>query len=170
MRPIDSSFQQVERLLTGIVSRHYRKHGGDWDELLSIAHEAFTEAWHSHNPERAQFTTWVQIQAQNRLKTELRERIRRNRTTIDSDAVQSTPARQETILSRVLAEVSDDARTLLGLAIEQPVDCLLAARRLAWGLHGDRESPARALLELMQNLGWDCRRIFSAWQEIREAL
>ncbi len=156
MRAIDNSFERVKRQISGIVRRHQRRHGGEWEELLSVAWQAFAEAWHSHDPQKAAFTTHVQCRVQFALKDHSRKAIKSNRTIIDTNALHSV-ATKRNFLKTLLSEVSDDARTLILLALD-------------YNSMAEKRERCRVWQALLADLNWSIGRAFRAWNEVKEAL
>src|SRR5574343_1138297 len=71
----EETYRDVQRLLFKIIHNFQAKHGGDWDDLMSVADEAFVVAYQTYRPERAQFTTWLQTKVYWALHSHLRDTI-----------------------------------------------------------------------------------------------
>ena len=54
------AYQSIEKLIHKTIWDFMRKYGGDYDDLLSVCHEAFVFAYNKHENKRAKLTTWVQ--------------------------------------------------------------------------------------------------------------
>ena len=48
-------YPEVEKLIYRIVHNHQRRYGGEWDELLSLAHLGYALAARSYDPRKGSF-------------------------------------------------------------------------------------------------------------------
>lgn len=161
----EQNYVDVSRLVNKLAWNYVKTHGGDFDEVLAQANEAYVMAAASYVPEKSRFTTWVYQQVWFRLR-----KIRRGRSVrtveLTEEALEQREAKTNW-LECLMAEISDDARTVVRVLVESPTDVLKA-------LFGARPCGVKARKKLLRHMrrehGWSIARVLSAFSEIKEAL
>jgi hypothetical protein len=148
-------YEGVEQMLNRICWKFKTTHGGDWDELKSVANLAFIKAWDNYNDSRSAFTTYCWHYVWGYLMNYTTSRLKQK---VNCEA-------DETVAYRPLSleELSDDANTVIRLVLSTVVDWHGVARRqddIRWGLWKT----------LKKELNWSAKRVMESFEEIREAL
>jgi hypothetical protein len=161
------AYPRVARMISQDVANHVRRHSADWGETLSDAFLEFARAMDTYQPERGAFTTWVRTCVRRGLE---RRRIALYRKKKPSGLPEALPDRRRAELARTLAELSDDARTVVAALLEMP--------EMGELLEEARGGPERTwagrvrlgLANLLREFGWTSVRITETFTEIREAI
>lgn len=173
---INATFSDVEALVLATARRFAEKHyrsdprryfgGPDWEEVVCVAFEGFTLAYHSYDPSRAKFTTWVVNRIWYHLQNDQRAHITREKRYPREEVEPDLMPQQEA--PRFSDDLSDDARAVVRLLLEAPVDLKTAV--LEEGEEWKPERVKQALIRTLKDFGWTALRIVEAFGEIREAL
>ena len=146
-----TTYNELRPLLATIVHRFRTCYGGDAEELRAEANYHFAEALQSFNPTMGTLRKHVGWRVWYGMFETMRTRCRRKAITDRENVEPDTlPARRRSWLDTVLRELSEDARLVVGAALET----------------GSRNS----LVRLLEEWGWCGRRIVETFREIREAL
>ena len=160
--------RDVEKLIYRICWKAVYKFGGEWEDYLSAANEAFADAYASYDPNRgASFPTWLWWKikgaiSKERSQTSIQARTVAGGEDIDLDVL---PGRQQFDLDRFRFGLSSDARAVVKMVVESPHEI--------WDLlhHRDIGSCCRGgLIRRLQGIGWSVARVAESFEEIREAL
>lgn len=137
-----------------------RRRGLEPDDALGAAHLGLAKALTYHDPTRGgAFGTVAYLWVRREVQTAVTRHIRQTRLPHNPDVpTTETPDHRRDGLASLLADLSDDARTAVALALQGTRPRRSTQRR--------REDVATALLDL----GWCGRRVVAAFQEIAEAL
>jgi sigma-70-like protein len=188
---VTETYEEVKNLIYSIVRKFSHSHGGNFEELLSEAHEHFMTAYAKYDRDRAAFTTYLHFLTTNLMKTTA-TRIANGKdrlvteSDIDLSAVlgQNDPDslgnpldllpdhRTSTFnLNDFLKGLSRDAKAMVKAAIEGPREIILAAWQGA-GKQGpeNMKNMRRALVEYFEDEGWDEERIEVAFGEVQKAM
>jgi hypothetical protein len=160
----DSAHGQVEEMIHGLSWQFGRRYGGDHDEWVSAANEAFTDAMETHDPDRSRLTTWIY----RRVKEALQERVRmlaRERVRADQEAVERMTSRDRPGLEGLLREVGEDAKVVLRVLISLPEDLRRMLPRFAL-----RRRLREILWRRASPRGMSNERIDAAFAELEEAV
>lgn len=65
-------YEEVARLLYHLCHKFQRSYGGEFDDWLSEAHEAFVLAAQSYRTEKGAFASWISFKVQKALLSRLR--------------------------------------------------------------------------------------------------
>ncbi len=142
-------------LIRATCARFQRRYGGNLDDHLSRADEAFVRAWRGHDPDKGPFDKQVRYYVWMGLFGQVRDAARRNGTLRRTEMPFDVPdvySGQER-LDRRLREASEDARLAAGL--------VLLGRKI--------NNPARikeTLVEFLLDAGWGAGRILGAFKEL----
>lgn len=171
---LETTYEDVKHLIYKMVHAHIRKHGnlfGDFDELLSIAHVRFLEAYQSYIPEcGSAFTTWLAINVQKGgflelVRTTARRHGREDRIIFDSTILDTEFDPSTNRIADLLEYMTDDAQIITNYVLSTPADDLReqAGGRGRYGL-------IAAIRRHFIHEGWQVGRIHSAFRQISEAL
>jgi hypothetical protein len=152
----------------------HRAGGGELDELVAESYRHFLTAYHKYRPDRGRtFPAYVGFRVHKLLLQQLRlkEGQRwRQREGLDEESV---PAPAPFDLGTFLAEVSEDARLVVGLALSDrrgdPLRHPLTPERRE-GANRLVRFVRRSVVEYLKETGWATSRIYEAFEEVREAL
>jgi DNA-directed RNA polymerase specialized sigma24 family protein len=166
-RACEDTYLEVQNLLRSIVGRHRRRWGGDFDDIMSVANEAFLAAYGAYDAARgASFSTFLTAVALTHLgRWQGLQRVRPGRTPVhaDLDAVPDHRARFDA--AAFAAELSEDGRTIVEAVVEAPGEMADAVRP---GLGGPGRR--RRVVRFLRGLGWTGQRIAESFKELSEAL
>lgn len=144
------------------ISRNFaRRHGGEQEELAGEARLHFIRAYLKYDGGRGDFYGYTRFFIKKNLLERARLMARRNkkrpRETVDLNRVQ---ARRPGLLEKVLAEVTEDAKTIIELTIGGG----------PWERATKQVNRRRALYDHLLGIGWTPNRIIESFCEIIEAL
>lgn len=168
----NQAYDSVKKLIYAEVARHYRRHGRDWDALLSEANWIYTRCVATYDPAKGALTTLLTTSIRRRLSTFTRRQQKME--SLDQCDANGQPF-GESIEQQVrasfdgdsfCAQLSDDARTVARLVCRAPDEVHSAVfargpRRSAWRTE---------LAAFLRDLGWDSRRITNSFSEISAVL
>lgn len=169
MNAISLTYSDVEKLLQSLCWRFCRRTGAPFDVAMSEANAAYVAAYNSYQPGRGStFATWVRRRVDYALREFARQhandRLAKTRRFGPSE---DTADRERFDLTRFAEELSNDARTVIRLAIEPPTDVMLSAHTS----YGPCPSGLKkGILEFLADIGWTAQRIGESFREIGEAL
>lgn len=158
------TYERTKKLIQSVVTNFVTKYGGDREEMVSIAHEAFLQAIDEYNPERGAFTTklWWNIWYALMHDKNRRQREQRRFPAAEEYDLQSHPEEKpDHDFSDWLDRLSQDARTVALLTVHSPLEIRQAVGR------GQNK---RLIRRLLYDLGWCAKRISLSFEEIRRAL
>ncbi len=162
------TYGDVEKLIYRLAWKAVRRYGGEFDDYVSAANEAFAEAYASYDASRgASFPTWLWWKVKGTISGEVHQSKLQERTVasgedIDLDVL---PGRSRFDLDVFKSELSYDARQVVTMVVESPHEI--------WDLlhHQDIGSCVRGgLTRRLRDVGWTVARIAESFSEIREAL
>ena len=159
IRPTNELYYQYKSLLEQLARRFQRRYGGFLPDIQSEAEEFFLIACKDWDRER-DFATWVRFVVWKTLLTRAKARATRNAVFRREFPDLSTLRQKSRFrVSQLLMEISDDAATLVKLA--------LVPRELK------KESPNQrreALIGYLLEQGWETSRLCDAIKEVQRAL
>lgn len=165
LNAITETYLDVEKLIHATVWRFYRQHGGDVEELLSIAHERFAESYHGYDGDKGQFTTWLTTSIWWGLKQSQRQDAHKR---VYPDLNRLPARRIAPEIEAVLGELSEECRMVALLAINPPEDVKFTAR---CGRGEDKPASIRhGIKHYLRDMGWTNERVHTVFATIREAL
>ncbi len=161
---LEKRFEDYEALIHDTVRKVWRRCGGDLEDMVSVAHEAFVKAHSGHDSTRSKFTTYLVRCIRNGLINSARKA--KNQVETKPLLSQVEDPRNQSPLIDLLDEFSDDAKHIAKLVITSPPELACVARFL-----GRSEKQTRAaIVEHLQNAGWCIKRISRSFKEIRTVL
>lgn len=164
----DETYRDVERLLYRLCWQAVYKYGGEWEDYLSAAHEAYADAYATFDATQgAAFSTWLWWKVQGAITGERhRGKIQTNTVACGEDIdLDALPGRSGFCYNSFLADLGRDAQTVVKMVVESPNEI--------WDLlhHKEIGSISRAgLCRRLQGIGWSVARVVESFSEIREAL
>ncbi len=164
------AYTDLEHLIPQTVNRFLRQYGtiyGSHDDLCSEAREFFVVACHTYKPGRTTFERWVSYRIFCGLTEGFRKQVfRHNRLRRAPVDVNTTPSRVP-FLHDFLEGLSEDAQTVVKLALDPPPDVKLATRQRG------KDNPTNLLLavrEFLKDFQWPEDHITRTIKEVKEAL
>jgi DNA-directed RNA polymerase specialized sigma24 family protein len=160
------TFRDVEKMLYEMCWKFAKRFGMDFEELVSVGHVAFMKVYQGFDASRGcQFSSHFH----NSLRFALldfvsAERSRQQKYHVDSDLVSLAPDIHGHRLQNILADLSNDARTVVLAIVESPKELadVLRCRR--------PDKIRRGLWKYFKALGWSLGRAEECFAEIRLAL
>lgn len=151
---MDVSYSQLQRLIYDLTHQFQRRYGGDWDELVSEAHEHYSRALTTYDSTRAKITTHIGYRIWKGLLETARTKGRRGRLLQQIDMDLGTWREKGQFNPRMfLSELSNDAALVVSLV---------------WA--AERKPGKRRVIRHLLSLGWAAERVLESFREIREAL
>lgn len=136
------------------------------DELFSEAHYAFMECVESYNKDKnTKFTTWVYVNVWNRMQRYRTDRVRFLRQQKGYD-LEEIPMPEKFDIAKFMDKLSNDAATAVTIALNPTTGMMKEIE-----LHRSEVVALRTCVQIeLAKMGWDSKRIRSAFQEVREVL
>ena len=167
---ISDVYEDVSRMVRALAYRFARSRNLDCDETAAHANLLFMQAYHGYNPDRGttlRTHVWNVVsrglQDQYRQQSGLRNRFRLHQADVDLTKIAVTVRHFD--LSELMADLTDDAKTVLQLLFSTELDSDIQKRK---------PTPAKIRYTLrrylIDNLHWATDQILSAFAEIQEAL
>ena len=162
------TYHDVARLIDKLAWDAVRRHGGCWEDYVSAGNEAFVDAYRSYDERRGTaFSTWVWWKIRGAVSSEIKQTKVQQHTVASGEDVDLDvlPGRSNFDLSRFASELSEDARTVVKLALE-------SSDRIEDVLHHRDAGPTikHGLRRKLSAMRWTLERILESFDEIREAL
>ena len=160
----ETAYEDVEKLVYGMIHNHIATHGGDFEELRQEAGLWFMHALGRHNTDKGRsFSSWVGHITRVQLLEVLRQRARKHLPTADLDPDLIAQHDNRGRLAELLMDLSEDARTIAGLLLETPADLRLML------LEQRGDDTKSVLAEYLELLGWPERYVNRMFAELEEA-
>jgi hypothetical protein len=166
---IDAKYEtycDIEKMLYKMAWQTTKKFGGDFQEHLSAANEAFSDAYISYREGmNTSFSTWLYWQVRGRLqRSTFRNKMEQHTVNTGEDIDLSIFSCKDSFdLHTLLNEVSHDARVAIELIMDSDfVDLDLSRETVSCIRSG--------LAVKLQEIGWTTARIVDAFFEVKEAL
>lgn len=171
MTDADACDPDILTTLDYMVLAFRRRYGGDVDELRCEANYCYVLACHSFDG-RGELSGWIRYKVWKGLHS-MRRRERR-RWKFFPPSSQMIPlnkleARDVNRWQRLLAELSDDAKTIVQLLVGEHVDCLLP-QRMRQQKKVRPISKLDAVVRFLREIGWTGKEILESVKEIGEVL
>jgi DNA-directed RNA polymerase specialized sigma24 family protein len=165
---MDDTFADVEKLVYHTVHRFVQRKGGTFEDWIGEAHEAFMLAYERYKPERGPFPSFVRWVVEKRLLEVLRTNMRRKGKVVFGDVDPDLHPGPERgfILADFLDELSEDAQTVVKLALDTPhglARCIEQKGGQPWNVRS-------VLREYLMAMEWSAERVTETFLEIRRAL
>lgn len=161
---ITETYQDVQKLICLTIWKFRAAHGGDFDEMMSVANLTFMKAFLSHDPDQASFVTWFHIKMNKALLELWRGNCQRAKFNLP---LEDSPAKSSRPFCELWSELSNDARTIVELLLELPES--LQESILEKGTHTLHVKPALKTY-LTTFFGWSKKHITQTFQEIAEVI
>ena len=154
MNAMTETYEDVKQAIRSTAKGMAYGLGGDADEMESEGNVAFVRAYAAFDPRRGSFSQYLKA----KMRFSILSRVAKDRERAEHHGAMppQVPQRKKFDLERILLEVSEDAKKILGLVLE------------------DVEKPAnyyrRKLVPMLEAAGWLTSRIERAFDEIREVI
>jgi len=162
MNAIATTYEDTERMIGKICLSFARSYGGDFDDYLGPAHEAYMRAYRLWDKKKGAFTTYLWHAVTNELRSFVRRkaRIACREVRADEKLYAETAGKTGFDFRLFLSELSDDAQTVVKLLVhtEQNITPTRVPKIL------------RRLKKHLWMAGWSLKRIAESFKEVREAL
>jgi hypothetical protein len=153
MDAITLSYEDLRSEIHTLAEKFSAKYNLDPDEARAEADFQFVTAYRSYDPERGSLVQRVRFFVIQGLKDWVSQRVQSGRRYEDL-ALERVPAPEESRLSALVADLSDDARTVMHLVTgAEP-----------------RFKNSQRVAGVLRKAGWGVAQITSAFREMREAL
>ena len=161
-----NSYNDISGLVRSLASGYSIKTGLALDECLWAANSGFSSALKNFNPQKSSLSTWAYIKVQSSLseykKNQDKKQVNLARTTVFNEKTMSSED-SKFDLRGFLFELSDDAKTLVKLVVENTSETFSLGRK-------QKRLRKEMFLEIAKKLQWTKIRIANSFVEIREAL
>lgn len=139
-----------------------------WEELLSLVHELWMDAWHTFDPTKSTFPVWVRFSAYTGLRESLRLSKKRGQGANHCEVDNSVSEKEEGFnVTKFLSELSDDAVTAIKLMFSPNVDVFLNLRSYD---EDAKKLVGASVFEYLRDLGWGIEKRKAVAREIKQAL
>lgn len=155
----DETYRDVEKLIYKMSWQAARQYGGDCDDYVSAANEAFMDAFASYDASQGTaFSTWLFWKIRGAITCEIRKPF------TEPCDMNSIAKEDQFDCDVFIRELKHDARIVVRMVIESPVDVFDLLH------HKDIGSVMRCGLYCkLKNIGWTVARISESFSEIRTA-
>lgn len=176
LSPLEQTYQDVEKLLSWVVTQFVKRYGGDWDEYRSEANVVFLNVYEAFNPDLGSFANVLAISVKRRLIHRRNMNLRRRMDSLDrqvpgmdkgtlGDLVADAP--KSTFSLQGLADsVSQDAKLVITLLFDAPAEVESEAE----GKGGTPRNWRSSIRTYLRSKGWRNDRIAESFEEIKQAL
>jgi len=163
MNASDDTYRDVVDLLNHMSWQAVKKWGGEFDDFLSVANEAYCRAYRGFDRQRGvRFSTYLWHCVRRAFLDHLAEERRWRGE--DSEVLDQLLRPEVRGIERIMGELSDDARTIARLFIDTPAELaeLITPRNPA--------RTRRAVWGYLRDMGWSMGRVVVGFEEIRGAV
>lgn len=163
-------WKTYEPMVCKLAWSWHRTTGVSVEELISIGRTEFVKALHSFDSSKgASFSTWLYGACRLAMRRFIEAELRRGRAAGEEDRVLPEPTTQPEALRKLImeewiAELSEEARFVIRLLTEAPLEAL--------GIFGG-EPPKMIrgqIVRRLKSLGWSQSRRWGALRELKEAI
>lgn len=176
-----TTYKDTESLIASVVSGFCERYGQRFDDWIGEANLLFMEAYDSFEPKQARFSTHLQYRLWKGMLEKLRRQMKRHyklprRVELSEGCRVTGP---DTWLVDFMDGLSEDAKQVVGLIINTPIDVRLAVfqrspkNRNIWkeANHKNEVGACRAgMREFLNSMGWATERVSNAFAEVGSAL
>lgn len=164
--PMADTYEDVKKLIYGIIHNHQKKYGGDFEELLAECNLSFIGCYNSYKPEKARFSTYVYWCTKMTLLESVRKAGRHSRVKMMETEDMKDFIKRKSKYDRLthLKDLSDDASLVAESILNPSLDIKVTLKNL-----GVMHTPKRmhySVRVFLEELGWDEERIEKAFLEI----
>lgn len=172
--PVSETYEDVEALATHVAGIFLRKHGGDYDECVSISHVVFMDSYRNWKPGKAPFSSYFSSNLYRRL-LENKRREGRIGVVFSINAPQPCSGNEIDVedrnscsfdLEEFQEKLPEDARKIVSLIFETPEEVQRAIDKKG----GQPRNIRSTIREHLTSLGWSVARIGEAFEEIAACL
>jgi DNA-directed RNA polymerase specialized sigma24 family protein len=173
---IESTHADVERMLHQL-SWQFSGNGLAVEDCRSVAGVGFMRAYRTWTPGKSSFVTWsyhcVLRSLQDLRRSEAKHNTRFATNFLDSDhddegegVDRDPPAREPSAMESILADLSEDARTVVRLLMDSPREIA----GVCWRTDPNPLQARRSMWKRLKAAGWSVGRFMMSCEEIRKVL
>ena len=163
------TYTDVEKLIYHICNKFAAKHGGDIDDLISLANQVWCDCYAGWKSGSAPFSSYLSTCIWRRLLGAKRRAMRLptvSTTGADGEMILESRKSSNFQMSEFVSELSQDGRTIISLIFETPAE--LATEIAQKG--GHTRNIRKAVKDYLKTIGWTCGRIAESFEEIGAVL
>jgi len=163
---LTETYKDMEKLVCKIAWRFAKTYNADFEEVQAETNLIFINAMKTYDKEKGALSTHLTHQITRRLQTYFKQQWKQQNQipTINVDLVCiETPSSDFTLID-IIDEVGEDARTLIDLVLETPVDFMNAIRPNRRNLRASMKRHSTKIL------GWTKRHYKETFEEVTNAL
>lgn len=169
--PVEDTYLDVEDLIYHVCNIFQTKHGGNFDDYVSLANQVFMDVYASWKSGLAPFTSYLSTCIYRRLLDEKRKDMRWKIVSIspteqNEDGIILEDKSRTFNFSEFAEELSEDARIVVSLVLDTPDEIA----RIVAGKGGHAKNFRSTVREHLSRLGWTYNRIVESFEEIRGVL
>lgn len=165
------TFTDLQDMIMDIVHRFCRRYRMDFEEVKSLAHEAFVECFGGgYNPKRGAFSTYVYQKVVSKIYEAHRTMMRRHilGKIVNQNPIFLEDNRMKNDLRFIdwMQDLPEDARTVAKLTLDGP-------KEIVWAFLVHPHHPEKirnTVQEYLEDIGWTAERISESFYELAEAL
>lgn len=160
---INTAYTQMRELIAKQAATFKRKYGGEFEELLSTANEAFTKQHHAFFAGKTAIKDDYQAAIRMFIWDAMLERTRRSMRRMEKAAMIPIDGLENLIETRpranwILEDLSKDAAYVVETVLDTPE------------VFGTRHITKEVVQRHLRTLGWQYKRIKAAFNEIKTVL
>ena len=181
-RPIDETYEDVEKLIYWHAHRFIQGHGGEFEELVSIANQVFMDSYEQFDISKGvDFSTYLGINIVRRFQDNYWYEKKREMPSLDwqnefeseggtfkkfASDVEDYRCTTKFSFEDFTEEMSEDAKTVIRLAIDTPAELA----EVAFGKGGDPRNWRSTIRDFLCSMGWSYERVSRTFEEVRGSL
>jgi len=161
---LTETYADMERLICKIVWRLTNAYNADFEEVRSEANLIFLNAMKTYDEEKGALSTHLTCQITRRLQTYLHNQKKQTAVYLVSLFEDIEDPTSNLSMIDILDEVGEDAKTLIDLVLETPVDFMNSIRPNAKNFKTNMKRHS------VKILGWTKRHYKETFEEVTNAL
>lgn len=167
----DQLYDEVKRTVSQLAWHYSRRTGMPYDELLSVANEAFVHAYHSYDFANARsFGGWVRLKVNSALMDEVRASMVRAAKGVGPLACDPPGREPRKDPWELLDELPALAARVLEAVLNPPPDVLIELLSIGKWAETKQATFRGAVVRHFLALGWGEEDIRQAFAQVKEAL
>ena len=181
---LTATYEDMQNLIFETAWKHWRRHGGDIEDLVGQANLSFIRAVDSHDESKSELTTWIVVcinqDLRNYMVREYRqthisiidEKIKRSHLSVSDEGEHLDIQDSYNTISvmELLDEMEKDAHTILQLFLETPKEVIMNVLEEGKHMNHLQGYMRRRLRNRLRQMGWTINRIKKSFNEIKAAI
>lgn len=167
--PFEETYLECKGLIYWTVKKFRYRFGGNWDDMISVANEAFVDAYLEFTTEKGSFSSWICKWIWNYLRNDWKQKRMRDfkRKNGMHIRIEEIEARETRTLDLLLEKITGDARVVAELVIDTPKDLIFLIH-----LKGAAPRNYKSTIKeyLIEEQDWTPERVKQAYQQLGEML